>query len=395
MSKFVKVILNSGKDAAVRRFHPWVFSGAIKKIYGEVIEGDVVEVYSNHDEYLGTGHYQVGSIAIRIFSFHQIEPDYDFWKSKIEKAYALREMLGLTNDPHTNVYRLCHAEGDGMPGLIIDYYNGTMVLQTHSIGMHLIKAELVKALQEIYGERLKAVYDKSAETMPKNAELKASDGYLHGEKDTDHISENDCKFYVDWETGQKTGFFIDQRMNRKLLSHYSKGKSVLNLYCYSGAFSVYASQAGASMVHSVDSSKKAIELTDKNILLNNIDPSIHQSFVSDAMDYMKNINDMYDVIILDPPAFAKHQDARSHAIQGYKRLNIEALKQIKKNGILFTFSCSQVIDKYLFQSTVISAAILAGRNVRILHQLSQPPDHPISAFHPEGEYLKGLVLHVE
>jgi len=395
MKEFIKVILKSGKDEAVRRFHPWIFSGAIKKMDGEPQEGDIVEVYSNHDEYLGTGHYQIGSIAIRVFSFQKIVPDLEFWKAKLSAAYEYRKQIGLVDNPDINAYRLVHAEGDGLPGLILDYYNGTIVMQMHSVGMYLIREQIAEALKEIYGSKLKAIYDKSLETLPKMAKLDSTDGYLFGEADSKEIIEYGNKFIVDWGSGQKTGFFIDQRENRKLLEKYSKNKKVLNTFCYTGGFSVYALKAGAAEVHSVDSSKKAIELTEKNIELNNIPKEKHQSFQVDAIDYLKDIDDKYDVIILDPPAFAKHHDARQHAIQGYKRINLNAIKQVKKGGFIFTFSCSQIVDRNLFNSTIISAAILSGRKVKIIHQLTQPPDHPVNAYHPEGEYLKGLVLFVE
>lgn len=393
---FIKVILNNGKDQSVRRFHPWVFSGAIKKISGEVKEGDIVEVYSSQNELLGMGHFQIGSIAIRMFSFSHVTPDYTFWKSKIQKAYDFREQLNLTNNPETNCYRLCFGEGDGVPGFIIDYYNGTAVFQTHSIGVHLIKEQFVKALHEIMGDTLKAVYDKSEDTMPKNAPVKAPNGYLW--KASDHRDEtialeNGHQFYVDWEGGQKTGFFLDQRDNRKLLGDYSRDKMVLNTFCYSGGFSVYAAKQGAKMVHSTDISKKAIELTDKNVQLNAI--RNHESFAVDTFEFLKHKENTYDIIVLDPPAFAKHQNVKHNAIMGYKRLNYEAIKQIKSGGLLFTFSCSQVVDKNTFNSTVMAAAIDAGRTVRVLHHLSQPPDHCVNIFHPEGEYLKGLVVHVE
>jgi len=392
--EYPKVILSSGKDQSVRRFHPWVFSGAIKKILSEVEEGDIVEVYDNKDEFLGMGHTQLGSIAVRMFAFEKVEPGQEFWKEKIRSAYNFRKQLGLVDNPNTNAYRLVFAEGDGLPGLIIDYYNGTAVIQTHSLGMHLIKAEIVEALKEIYGSSLKAVYDKSEETLPKKTELKISNGYLYGEKSSgNEITENGCKFFVDWEGGQKTGFFLDQRENRELLAKYSKGKEVLNTFCYTGGFSVYAGKAGATLVHSVDSSRKAIEMTEKNILLNDIKG--HESFAEDTFDYLDKKPKAYDVIVLDPPAFAKHRDAKHHAMMGYKRLNSEAIKQIKPGGILFTFSCSQVVDKSLFESTVMAAAIIAKRKVRVLHHLGQPPDHPVSIFHPEGSYLKGLVLQVE
>lgn len=395
-SSFIKIILNNGKDQSLRRFHPWVFSGAIKKINGEVKEGDVVEVYSAQQELLGMGHFQIGSIAIRMFSFSQVTPDFAFWKSKIQKAVDFRKQLNLTNNPLTNCYRLCFGEGDGLPGFIIDYYNGTAVFQTHSIGVHLIKDQFVKALQEVMGNTLKAVYDKSEETMPKNAPIKATNGYLW--KAPDHKEEtialeNGHQFYIDWEGGQKTGFFLDQRDNRQLLGYYSTDKMVLNTFCYSGGFSVYAAQQGAKMVHSTDISKKAIELTDRNIALNGI--SNHESFAVDTFEFLKHKENTYDIIVLDPPAFAKHQNVKHNAIMGYKRLNYEAMKQIKSGGLLFTFSCSQVVDKNTFNSTIMAAAIDAGRTIRVLHHLSQPPDHCVNMFHPEGEYLKGLVVHIE
>jgi 23S rRNA (cytosine1962-C5)-methyltransferase len=395
MNTFPKIILNSGKDEAVRRFHPWIFSGAIKTIQGEASEGDVVEVFSGHNEYLGTGHYQKGSIAIRIFSFERINPDQNFWNNKILDAYNYRKQLGLIDNPETNVYRLVHGEGDGLPGLILDFYNGTIVMQAHSIGMHRIRLEIAEALKEIYGNKLIAIYDKSTETLPKIPELNIVDEYLFGNSGNAEVLENGNKFIIEWETGQKTGFFIDQRENRKLLETFSAYKNVLNTFCYTGGFSVYALKSGASEVHSVDSSKKAIELTTMNVEKNDVDISKHKAFQSDVNEFLKDIENKYDVIILDPPAYAKHMDAKRNAIQGYKRLNLQAIKQIKKGGFLFTFSCSQVIDKNLFKSTIISAAILSGRKVKILHQLSQPADHPINAFHPEGEYLKGLVLYIE
>ena len=393
---FTRVILTSGKDHSLHRFHPWVFSGAIKKFTGDVQEGDIVEVYSSQNEFLGMGHFQIGSIAVRMFSFKEVVPDFSFWKSKIQEAYNFRTQLNLTNNPATNCYRLCFGEGDGLPGFIIDYYNGTAVLQSHSIGLHLIKSEFVKALQEIYGDELNAVFDKSEETMPKQAPVKATNGYLWKRENTtiETIAlENNHKFFVDWEGGQKTGFFLDQRENRELLGSYSKGKVVLNTFCYTGGFSVYAAKAGATEVHSTDISKKAIELTDRNIELNEI--TNHTSFAVDTFDFLKHRENTYDIIVLDPPAFAKHQNVKHNAIMGYKRLNYEAIKQIKPGGFLFTFSCSQVVDKNTFNSTVMAAAIEAGRTVRIMHHLSQPPDHCASIFHPEGEYLKGLVVQVE
>jgi 23S rRNA (cytosine1962-C5)-methyltransferase len=394
--QFIKITLNSGKDHSLKRFHPWVFSGAIKKISGEVKEGDVVEVYSSQHELLGMGHFQIGSIAVRMFSFTAVQPNYKFWKSKIEAAYRFRQQLQLTNNNSTNCYRLCFGEGDGLPGFIIDFYNGTAVLQSHSIGMHLLREEFVKALKEVMGDSLKAVYNKSEDTMPKNAPIKAPNEYLWRSKDHPDetvVLENGHKFYINWETGQKTGFFLDQRDNRKLLGDYSKDKTVLNTFCYSGGFSVYAAQQGAKLVHSTDISKKAIELTDRNIALNKL--KNHESFAVDTFEFLKHKENTYDIIVLDPPAFAKHQNVKHNAIMGYKRLNYEAMKQIKPGGLLFTFSCSQVVDKNTFNSTVMAAAIEAGRTVRVLHHLSQPADHCVNIFHPEGEYLKGLVVHIE
>ncbi len=393
----IKVTLTSGKDHSLHRFHPWVFSGAIKKFSDDVKEGDIVEVYSSQNEFLGMGHFQIGSIAVRMFSFTQVNPDYTFWKSKIQAAYNFRVQLNLVNNPSTNCYRLFFAEGDGLPGFIIDFYNGTAVFQSYSIGMHLIKDEFVKALKEIMGDALIAVFDKSEDTMPKQAAVKATNGYLYKKEDSiasnTVVLENNNKFYIDWEGGQKTGFFIDQRENRKLLADYSKDKVVLNTFCYTGGFSVYSANAGAKEVHSTDISKKAIELTDRNIELNNI--KNHESYAVDTFEFLKHKENIYDIIVLDPPAFAKHQNVKHNAIMGYKRLNYEAIKQIKPGGLLFTFSCSQVVDNNTFNSTVMAAAIEAGRNVRVLHHLSQPPDHCVNIFHPEGEYLKGLVVHVE
>ena len=393
--EFVKVVLKSGKDQSLLRFHPWVFSGAIKKMYGTPAEGDLVKVYSNKDQFLGIGHYQVGSIAIRIVSFEEIEPDYDFWKSKIESAWNLRKMTGFDNNPETNVFRLIHAEGDGMPGLIVDFYNGTAVMQMHSIGMYLIREELVKALQEVMGDKLKAIYNKSEKTLPFKADVKSEDGYLFGAESETEVKEYGLRFKVDWEKGQKTGFFVDQRENRKLVQDYSKGRDVLNMFCYTGGFSFYAMQGDAKSVHSVDASAKAIDLTDENVELNFPGDKRHKSTVIDGFEYLKDIQDKYDLIILDPPAFAKHRKTLPQALKGYKRINTRAFEQIRKGGILFTFSCSQVVSKEKFREAVFSAAAIAGRNVRILHQMSQPVDHPVNIYHPESEYLKGLVLYVE
>lgn len=395
LDNYTKIVLKSGKDQALKRFHPWVFSGAIKKMYGPVSEGDLVTVYSNKDEFLGIGHYQIGSIAIRIVSFEELVPDFNFWKMKIKRAWNLRKNLGYTDNAETNVYRLVHAEGDGMPGLIIDFYNGTAVMQMHSIGMYLIREELVQAMQEVLGDKLKAVYNKSEKTLPFKSDITSEDGYLMGEKSENEVLEYGLRFKVDWESGQKTGFFIDQRENRLLVQKYAKNRDVLNMFCYTGGFSFYAMKGGANLVHSVDSSAKAIDLANENVELNFENDTRHTAFAADGFEYLKDIKDKYDMIILDPPAFAKHRNTLPQALQGYKRINTRAFEQIKKGGILFTFSCSQVVSKDRFREAVFTAAAISGRTVRILHQLSQPTDHAVSIYHPEGEYLKGLVLYVE
>jgi 23S rRNA (cytosine1962-C5)-methyltransferase len=392
---YTKIILKSGKDQSIRRFHPWIFSGAIKKINGPVSEGDIVSVYSNQNEFLGIGHYQIGSIAVRIVSFQDVELNEDFWRGKIVSAYKFRESLQLTQNPSTNVYRLIHAEGDGLPGLIVDVYNDTAVMQMHSIGMYLMKDELARIIKDVLGEKIQAVYDKSSKTIPFKADVNAVDAYLLGNKNEGLVLENGLSFKVNFEEGQKTGFFIDQRDNRFLLQQYSQNRDVLNMFCYTGGFSFYAMKGGAKTVHSVDSSGKAIDLTRENVELNFPDDPRHQAIVADAFEYLKDIKDKYDLIILDPPAFAKHREALGHALQGYKRINAKAFEQIRPGGIVFTFSCSQVVSKDKFREAVFSGAAIAGRTVRILHQLSQPSDHPINIYHPEGEYLKGLVLHVE
>ena len=391
----IKIVLKPGKEQSLKRFHTWVFSGAIQKIYGKVAEGDLVSVFSAENEFLGTGHYQIGSIAIRIVTFSDEVIDYNFWKKKIENIWNLRKSLGFAETTETNVFRLVNGEGDGMPGLIIDFYNGTAVMQMHSIGMYLIREELVKALKEVLGEKLKAVYDKSAKTLPFKADINPEDGYLFGEGSNKEVLEYGLKFNVDWETGQKTGFFIDQRENRLLVQKYAQNRDVLNMFCYTGGFSFYAMKGGARLVHSVDASASAIELTNQNVELNFPNDSRHEAFVADGFEYLKNIQDKYDLIILDPPAFAKHRDSLPQALKGYKRINTRAFEQIRNGGILFTFSCSQVVSKEQFREAVFSAAAIAKRNVRILHQLTQPTDHPINIFHPESEYLKGLVLFVE
>lgn len=395
MSKFSKVVLKKGKEESILRFHPWVFSGAIDRIEGTVQEGDVVVVHASDDHFLGIGHSAIGSIAVRIFSFQNIFPDLNFWCEKIASAYQLRRNIGLTLRSQTNVFRLIHGEGDGMPGLIVDFYNGTAVLQAHSVGMWLIRELLTEALKMVLGNQLEAVYDKSSKTLPFKASIEPVDGYLYGKQTTRAVMEDGNHFLVDWEEGQKTGFFVDQRENRKLLSEYSFEKNVLNMFCYTGGFSFSAMRGGAKLVHSVDSSAKAIELTNQNVELNFPGDLRHEAFTAEAFDFMKDIKDKYDLIILDPPAFAKHKNVLNQALQGYKKLNSRAFQQIRPGGILFTFSCSQVVTRTNFREAVFSAAAISKRNIRILHQLSQPGDHPINIYHPEGEYLKGLVLYVE
>ncbi|HLN72336.1 MAG: class I SAM-dependent rRNA methyltransferase [Methylococcaceae bacterium] len=392
---YSRVILKSGKEQSLQRFHPWVFSGAINEIQGRVEEGDVVEVVSAKNEFLAMGHCQIGSIAVRIFSFEKVDPDFTFWKNKLAKAFEVRKKLGLADNPQTNVYRLVHGEGDGMPGLIVDFYNGTAVMQAHSAGMFVIRETIAKALKEVLGDRLDAVYDKSEKTVPFKADLEAKDQYLLGESKNFEVLENGNRFNVDWVEGQKTGFFVDQRENRKLVQDYSKDRKVLNMFCYSGGFSFYAMRGGAQMVHSVDSSAKAIDLTNENVKLNFPDDTRHEAFVADCFEYMDQNKGKYDLIILDPPAFAKHRGALVQALKGYKRLNLKAFQQIAPGGIMFTFSCSQVVPKDKFREAVFSAAAISGRKVRILNQLVQPADHPVDMYHPEGEYLKGLVLYVE
>lgn len=391
---YPKLFLQKGKEVSLLRKHHWVFSGALAKKEEAIQNGDLVAVYSSKNEFLGIGHYALGSIMVRIISFQEQPIDIAFWTEKIRAAHAVREALNLTKQKETTVYRLVHGEGDGLPGLIIDYYNGTAVIQAHHLGMHQHLPEITAALQAVYGKELKGVYDKSAETLPK-AEAVKSNEWVWGKAETDVVNEYGASYKIDWEKGQKTGFFIDQRENRKLVASYAKGKKILNTFCYSGGFSVLALQEGATEVHSVDISQKAIDLTEENISINNGFKGKHQSIVADVVKYIREIGDDYDLIVLDPPAFAKSLKARHNAVQAYKRLNAEALRKIKPGGILFTFSCSQVVDKRLFTNTITAAALESKRNVRILHQLSQPADHPINSFHPETEYLKGLVLYVD
>jgi 23S rRNA (cytosine1962-C5)-methyltransferase len=395
MSKYQKLTLHTGKDHSLKRFHPWVFSGAIKSIEGKISEGQIVEIYSSKGQYLATGHYSPGaSIAVRIISFEQRDIDHSFWVEKIKEAYEFRKRINLANSNISNVYRLIFAEGDGLPGLIIDYYNKTAVFQAHSMGMYLAANRIKEAMIEVMGEMLDAIYDKSFESLPVKSNALAKNQYIFNESKPGIVIENGHQFKVDWETGQKTGFFIDQRDNRELLAKYSKDKKILNTFCYTGGFSVYALNAGAKLVHSVDSSQKAMDMVDVNVELNKKSAS-HQSFTADVFSFLKNMEEDYDIIVLDPPAFAKNRKVSHNAVQGYKRLNMEAIKRIKKGGLLFTFSCSQVIGRQLFENTIIAAAIEAGRKAKIIHHLSQPADHPVNIFHPEGEYLKGLVLYIE
>jgi 23S rRNA (cytosine1962-C5)-methyltransferase len=389
-----RIILKSGKDQSVHRYHPWIFSGAIKKIYGDAVEGDVVEVFDNKDEFLAVGHYQPGSIAVRILSFEKADPDIDFFRAKIDTALRYRKSLGLTDNSDLNVFRIVHAEGDDLPGLIIDFYNGVAVMQMHSVGMYRMRKIFTGILRELLGRKLIAVYDKSEGTIPFMSGIKGNNEFLYGNSGPVTVTESGFKFRIDLEGGQKTGFFIDQRENRKLLAEYTGSRSVLNMFGYTGAFSVYAMK-DARIVHTVDSSEAAIELADENIRLNYGDDKRHQSFTANAFGFLNDIKDKYDLIILDPPAFAKHNNVLSNALQGYKRLNMKVIGQIKPGGIIFTFSCSQVVTKENFRKSVFAAAANTGRKVKILHQMSQPPDHPVNIYHPEGEYLKGLVLYVE
>lgn len=386
--------LKPKKEESILRFHPWVFSGAIQRMEGDPAEGEMVRVLDYKGNFLALGHYQIGSIAVRIISFAEGDVDYSFWKTRIEVAYDVRKSLGLVR-PDNTTYRLIHGEGDMLPGLIVDVYGHTAVMQAHSVGMHEIRQILAQCITEVIPE-IKNVYYKSEGTLPFKAQISPEDGYLIGKDDDQYQTrENGLLFYIDWLRGQKTGFFVDQRDNRSLLEHYSNGRSVLNMFCYTGGFSVYAMRGNAQLVHSVDSSAKAIDLTDKNVQANFPGDTRHQSFAEDAFKYLNNNENKYDLIILDPPAFAKHRDALRNALKGYKRLNAKAMEQIKPGGILFTFSCSQVVSKEQFRLAVFSAAAETGRSVRILHQLTQPADHPINIYHPEGEYLKGLVLWVE
>ena len=392
---YCKIFLKPKKEESLLRFHPWVFSGAIQSMDGNPEEGDVVEVYGAGQRFLGVGHYQIGSIAVRILSFAPRLIDAAFWEERIRAAYTLRQTLKLAGVPDNDTYRLIHGEGDGLPGLIIDMYAHTAVMQAHSVGMHYARHHITEALKAVMGDALENVYYKSETTLPYKANLGSEDGYIYGGVVEEIAVENGLKFCVDWQKGQKTGFFVDQRDNRSLLEQYSAGRSVLNMFCYTGGFSFYAMRGGAKVVHSVDSSAKAIALTNKNVELNFPGDERHEAFAEDAFKYLDRMGSNYDLIVLDPPAFAKHKNVLRNALQGYRKLNAIAFEKIKPGGIIFTFSCSQVVSKENFRLAVFSAAAQSGRNVRILHQLTQPADHPVNIYHPEGEYLKGLVLYVE
>ncbi len=399
---YKQVYLKRGKEDSLFRFHPWIFSGAIGKLDEGIDEGDVVRVMTDEGNFIAVGHYQIGSIAVRVLSFHDVIIDDVFWKSRLTAALQVRQSIGVirekvgseTSFPNTT-YRLVHGEGDNLPGLIIDIYGRTAVMQAHSVGMHICRETVAKALVSVMGERLDSIYYKSETTLPFKADLGQENGFIYGSTDNNIAIENGLQFHIDWLKGQKTGFFIDQRENRTLLESYAKGRSVLNMFCYTGGFSVYAMRGGAEVVHSVDSSAKAIELTNKNVALNFPDDTRHEAICEDAFKYLDAHDGKYDLIILDPPAFAKHRKALKNGLRGYTRLNVKGFERIKPGGILFTFSCSQVVTKDNFRQAVFTAAAQAGRKVRILHQLHQPADHPINIYHPEGEYLKGLVLYVE
>ena len=388
-----QIQLKRGKSESLRRFHPWVFSGAIARIRGEVNEGDVVRVVDDEGAFLGLGHYQIGSIAVRILSFDEREIDAAFWRERLQQALAVRDRLDLRRDDN-NTFRLVHGEGDRLPGLVIDVYGDTAVVQAHSVGMHVARETIAAALMDTLKPR--HIYYKSETTLPFKAGLHQENGFLRGGENSSNVAiENGLKFNIDWLRGQKTGFFVDQRENRSLLERYSRGRKVLNMFCYTGGFSVYALRGGAELVHSVDSSSKAIDLTNANVALNFADDNRHEAFCEDAFKFLSTDDFPYDVVILDPPAFAKHKDALRNALKGYTRLNAAAFRKIQPGGILFTFSCSQAVNAQQFRLAVFTAAAMSGRHVRILHQLHQPADHPVNIYHPEGEYLKGLVLQVE
>jgi len=393
--KYLRVYLKQGKEESLKRFHPWIFSGAIHHIEGEPEEGEVVAVYTSKGEFIAIGHFQIGSIAIRVLTFQEEVIDKEFWKKRFSVAYDMRKSIGVAGNPINNTFRLIHGEGDNLPGLIIDIYDKTAVVQAHSVGMHVSRMELADALSEVMSDTIENIYYKSETTLPYKADLGQENGFIKGGSPDNIAIEYGLKFHVDWLKGQKTGFFVDQRENRALLEKYSKDRAVLNMFCYTGGFSFYAMRGGAKLVHSVDSSAKAVYLTNQNVELNFPGDSRHHAYAEDAFKYLDRMGDQYDLIVLDPPAFAKHKDALRNALQGYRKLNAKAFEKIKPGGILFTFSCSQVVTKDNFRTAVFTAAAMSGRKVRILHPLTQPADHPVNIYHPEGEYLKGMVLFVE
>ncbi|WP_077197274.1 class I SAM-dependent rRNA methyltransferase [Prevotella ihumii] len=401
---YKQIYLKKGKEDSLLRKHPWVFSGAIAGMDDGIEEGEVVRVLTRSGDFIGVGHYQIGSITVRILSFSDVKIDAHFWESRLAAALAVREAIGVVRPEESvanksltinNTYRLVHGEGDNLPGLIVDVYDKTCVVQAHSVGMHVFRHDIANALKAVMGDRIESIYYKSETTLPFKADLGQENGFILGKTDNNVAIENGLKFHIDWLKGQKTGFFVDQRENRSLLEFYAKGRSVLNMFCYTGGFSVYAMRGGAELVHSVDSSAKAVELTNANIALNFPNDTRHAAYCEDAFKYLDANNDKYDLIVLDPPAFAKHRSALKNGLRGYTRLNVKGFEKIKKGGILFTFSCSQVVTKEQFRQAVFTAAAQTGRKVRILHQIHQPADHPINIYHLEGEYLKGLVLYVE
>ena len=392
--------LRRGKEESLLRRHPWVFSGAIEHITEGIrplAEGDIVDVRTKQGDFIAMGHYQIGSIAVRVLSFEEVEIDQEWWNHRIANARMLREAMNLVDNDTTTCYRLIHGEGDLLPGLVVDIYHRTAVVQCHSVGMYLSRQNISEAIRAAYGDSIEAIYDKSSQTLPFKADLGAIDGYLWGRsiEPNSVVFENGLKFKVNWEEGQKTGFFIDQRVNRDLVRQYAKGRKVLNTFCYTGGFSVAALAGGAREVVSIDLSERAVKLADENVRLNFGDDARHEAIACNAVEYLKDIDDSYDLIILDPPAFAKHHKVLGNALQGYKKINARALQKIRPGGILFTFSCSQAVSRELFRTTIFTAAAIAGRKVRIIGQLTQPADHPINIYHPEGEYLKGLVVYVE
>ena len=390
MSKFV--VLRKGKEESLKRFHPWIFSGAVHHIEGEPKEGDIVEVLNSEGRFIALGHWQIGSIAVRVLTFRHQKIDAEFWKKRLSSALDVRRSIGVAGTDYNNMYRLVHGEGDNLPGLIIDIYGKNAVMQAHSVGMHVCRMEIAQALKSVMGEELKAVYYKSETTLPFKASLGQENGFILGESDDNIAVENGLQFHIDWLKGQKTGFFVDQRDNRALVERYARGRKVLNMFCYTGGFSVYAMRGGAELVHSVDSSAKAVDLVNANIALNFPGDNRHKAFAEDAFRFLDQMDGQYDLVILDPPAFAKHKDALKNALRGYTKLNAKAFEKMPPGSILFTFSCSQAVNKDQFRMAVFTAAAMARRKVRILHQLHQPADHPINIYHPEGEYLKGLVL---